>query len=99
MLTFWNIADSNRVDGLFLEDIPFSLNFTNSKRKSGSENSATANIATRIKNTTLNTSIDWYDREKNSQEADVTSSASLTSEFKDLRLRGSVDYELHRNNS
>ncbi len=82
-------------DGLFLEDIPFSLNVTNSKRKSGSENSATANIATRIKNTTLNTSIDWYDREKNSQEADVTGSASLTSEFKDLRLRGSVDYELH----
>ncbi|PIE69492.1 MAG: hypothetical protein CSA21_02355 [Deltaproteobacteria bacterium] len=82
-------------NGLFPGDIPFSLNVTNSKRKSGSENSANAHISTRIKNTSLNTSINWYDREQNAQEADLTGSSSLTSEFKDLRLRGSVDYDLH----
>ncbi len=81
-------------DGFFVQDIPFSLNFTNTRRESGSENSATANISTRIKNTYLNSSVAWHDREENSDDADLTGSSSISSEFKGLRLRGSVDYDL-----
>ncbi len=83
-------------NGFFVQDIPFSLNFTNTQRESGSETSASADISTSIKNTYLNTSIEWSDQDDaDANEADLEGSTHITSEFKGIRLRGSVDYDLH----
>lgn len=79
-----------------LPDMPYSLSVKQTQRKNTTERSASGRIAAGFKKTYVNNSLTWKNDSGLTQDgATVEGAADLTANLGKLRLRGTMNYDLH----
>lgn len=74
-------------------DIPYTLSYRGNQKEQSSDNQLSLNLGANMGNTYLNNRLDWNDSPA-WEESELEGQLRATGNFKNLRVRGAMDYEL-----